>query len=240
MSGGCAVIVRRLLPLLFVVALVAAACGGGEDQPSGAAAGTSTSATTTTTEPSVTATHATATAAPAITIATTETFTFRAMTIKLRPQWNLQSHGGKDQEVEVQNGRPCFPSLVPGERVCPGFSLLGPRFIAEANQGQGPYSLDNPVVFHSDLGPCPSNVKLDQGSWKRVTEAPAFQMVGSHRAHFRVWRMTCQQKQDQPKVDGKLPTFEQRVWYLPQSEILVYDDWLTRGLLDALTNARWA
>ncbi|WP_067482069.1 serine/threonine-protein kinase [Actinomadura hibisca] len=124
---------------------------------------------------------------------------------------------------------------------CPGFAVLGESYIKEQPDMPRPgYRRDQP--FHTATDPshlCPADpdkyngLKVD-ANWKPAVRKLA--PVGSHRAEYVEWNLKCMDYAG--KYKGTAP-LRQRIWYLPESKILIVDEWDVPGLPEILARAEW-
>jgi hypothetical protein len=153
------------------------------------------------------------------------------MTIRLLLGWRA-TRDGPDQ-VTVAAGGPCRRSA--GGVDCPGFLLLGPSQIAIAHE-LAPYDPDR--VWHPGTGVEGCPVDRD-GLVERTPARPragGFARVGTKRAVYRQWVVPCLDAATLKPATS----YRQRVWYLPNSRILVVDEWSTPGLAEVLAAATFA
>ncbi|MGI5163568.1 serine/threonine-protein kinase [Spirillospora sp. CA-253888] len=123
---------------------------------------------------------------------------------------------------------------------CPGFDMLGESYInPHVELRRESYKPD--YFFHTGTDPshiCPP----DPGKYLYVVSAKArkkksgFAPVGSKRAVYSEWTLVCT-----PNIDKITETvsFRQRIWYLPESKLLIVDEWETPGLPEILARAQW-
>jgi hypothetical protein len=212
--------VLRRLVVLAVAGILLGACGGGT--PRGQADATATTAVATTTVPTTTAARA--------------SYRFRGMTITMATKWKVADT--RSGEVEVRDGRACARFKLTGEKLCPGFSLIGPKGIATAHE-QSPYKPELPYHPGTDVGPCLTEPNFAWEGPSRLA-AQRFVKVGGHTAIYREWRYRCYRDRSHPTPDRPLRlSYTQRIWYLPKSKILVLDEWSTPGLRETLAAATW-
>jgi hypothetical protein len=220
--GGSAVSLRRWVLTVSIIILVAA-CGDGDDEPAGAGAAATTAPPTT--APPTTVAAATTTQAG-------KTYSIRGMTITLRPEWTAEVD--VDEGANVTTGRPCVHSKLLGNDLCPAFQVFGPDGIAHGYE-EGPYKLAQPWHPGTDVSPC-LTAPDDGLEGSQTLVKGGFAKVGTKTANYREWRVTCMANSGNKPVGTP---YVQRIWYLPKSKILVVDEWSTRGLDDALADARW-
>ncbi|MFB4302435.1 serine/threonine-protein kinase [Actinomadura sp. NTSP31] len=143
-------------------------------------------------------------------------------------------------------------SLYPGQSWCPGIHLLGPSFFTDLGAYiADKYSRSNTYasLFHQDEGmSCPRHDELRAVGVERgaVKTADRLAPVGAKKAEYREWRVPCYTREKTSQdVDGYGPTrrtsttYTERLWYLPQSKILIVDIWDTPNLAQILANATW-
>lgn len=157
------------------------------------------------------------------------------LTLYIPITWRV--HGGGTDSVHVVTGRCAKPEggfFAPG---CRGFWVFGPKAINKGAEGFGPYRSSTGGYYPaSDVQPCPVDGRLLRG--ERVgAHVKGLRQVGpGHKAVYHQFQTRCRTRSG--KATGV--RFTTREWYLPQSKILVVDEWRTSGLPDALRNADWA
>ena len=175
----------------------------------------------------------------------TQTVEFRGMAVELPAEWEV--------ERREQTGTPFEGPAVTSEAVtvtpdpgpdcdstdplstCPRFHLLGPAGIAVGSE-INPMTEDDPYYPRTDVVPCPSEEYV-RGPGE-VVEEQELAPIGERMAYFRVWEIGCMPLAEAPPPGGGLATFfEQRYWLLPESEILVVDEFATPGLGEILARA---
>jgi hypothetical protein len=62
-----------------------------------------------------------------------------------------------------------------------------------------------------------------------------FAQVGTKKAVYREWVIPC----NDLRTGAVKASFVQRVWYLPQSQVLIVDEWSVPGLPEVLAGASW-
>jgi len=231
---------RAHVLLALAAASALAGCGGEAGQPGGGlgiattqTVAAPTDETTTTTLEGTT--RAAATTAPGTTGQASRLaggrLTFRAMTIRLAPEWRATRDAA--DRVTVASGGACRRSV--GGVDCPGFLLLGPSQIAIAHE-LGPYRPER--VWHPGTGVEGCPVDRD-GLVEQTPTRPrtaGFAKLGTKRAVYRAWVVLCL---DAGTLKPET-SYRQRVWYLPSSRILVVDEWWTPGLAGVLAAVTFA
>jgi hypothetical protein len=173
-----------------------------------------------------TALPASASAAPA------QPLKFRkGLTLYIPIQWKVHRFGA--DVVQVVTGR-CGRPQGWGTPECDAFYLFGPSMIKRGAPGLRPYTGKRPFYTSSDVQPCPYERKWGEAFGSQVTRG--LRQVGAgHKAAYNAWRARCVSY----STGATKGRFTQREWYLPQSRILVVDQWNTPGLSDALKHADW-
>jgi hypothetical protein len=173
----------------------------------------------------------------------TQTVEFRGMTLELPGEWEVE----RREETGVPFDGPAVtseaitvdtdPDCTPGETglECPRIRILGPAGIAVGYE-INPMTEDDPFYPRTDVTPCPPPEYV-RGPGE-VVEEQALAPIGERMAFYRVWEIGCLPLGEVPPAGGSLETFyEQRYWLLPESEILVVDEYTTPGLGEILARA---
>ncbi|TMR97273.1 hypothetical protein [Nonomuraea basaltis] len=155
------------------------------------------------------------------------------LTLYIPIQWEVHRFGA--DVVQVVTGK-CGKPKGWGTPECDAFYVLGPSYIRRGAEGFGPYTGKRPYYPASDVQPCPVNKKWGEIIGPKVTRG--LRQVGAgHKAAYNAWKSECVSfSGSTTKVRAR---FTQREWHLPQSKILVVDQWNTPGLSDALKYADW-
>ncbi|KAB8191403.1 hypothetical protein FH608_029505 [Nonomuraea phyllanthi] len=154
------------------------------------------------------------------------------LTLYIPITWRV--HGAGTDAVQVVTGR-CGRPKGWGTPECDAFYVFGPSYIKRGAEGFGPYTGKRPFYTASDVQPCPSNRKWGEIVGPKVQRG--LRQVGKgHKAAYNAWRSTCVSFSESGRVRAR---FTQREWYLPQSRILVVDQWNTPGLAGVLKHADW-
>lgn len=149
-----------------------------------------------------------------------------ALVLRLPKGWHAHSGPGKDSDYVSTNG--CDKASLG----CPGFRVMGAAQIKNGNRGK-PYRSGSPFYPAQGAEPCPANPKLVQ----KLPPAPkssGYGLIGDHKAIYHQWTISCVTKGKKPKVKS---IFYQWEWYLPESKMLVVDQWSTTTLGKIL---KWA
>ncbi|GAA2913674.1 hypothetical protein GCM10010517_80230 [Streptosporangium fragile] len=161
----------------------------------------------------------------------TQILTFRGMSLVIPTSWQVYSDANRVKVITGSCAKPVGGYFTPK---CDAFWIFGPTVIKSGHEGFNPYTPDRPFYPASDVQPCPLNGKYGQVLGKAT--ATGLRQVGAgHKAYYRSWAGRC-------IVEGngrQIATFNQREWYLPQSKILIVDQWNTPTLATALKYADW-
>ncbi|MBA8952299.1 serine/threonine-protein kinase [Actinomadura namibiensis] len=141
-------------------------------------------------------------------------------------------------------GRRVYSHLY--NNACPSFAVVDEYGLfwkgPEANRTEATYRRGS--FFHpsNDVGhvcpPDPDPARhIGALGERRVRQGTA--RVGNRTAEYYEWRMRCVRADTQGRVSPSDPRFTQRTWFLPQSRILVVDEWGTPGLDRILERATW-
>ncbi|MBO2455492.1 serine/threonine protein kinase [Actinomadura barringtoniae] len=143
-----------------------------------------------------------------------------------------------------------YPGVAPS---CPGFFVFGPGFV----NGKVPNYLNQPykesdtfgVLLNEDSGmSCPQYGQYRAVGVAKGAKATVQKLdpVGSHKANFHEWLVPCWTRVKGPNdPEGFGPTaktattYTERLWYLPESKILIVDIWKTPNLEAILQKATW-
>jgi hypothetical protein len=156
------------------------------------------------------------------------------LTLYLPFKWRI--HGGGTDWIHVVTGKCADPKGGFFTPDCRGFWILGPKAIKLGAEGFGPYDVRRGGYYPaSDVQLCPVNGKLARV--ERVgPHTKGLRQVGpGHKAAYHEFQTRCRTH------SGKITKvrFTTREWYLPQTKVLVVDNWKTKGLPTALRNADW-
>ncbi len=154
------------------------------------------------------------------------------LTLEIPGSWRVY---GTADRVQVVTGACARPNRGYFQPKCDSFWVMGPKAIKIGSEGFGPYRPDQgPYYPASDVQRCPTDPKYGQVIGKAIVVG--YRNVGvAHKAHYRVWPGRCVSYSSAEQKS----TFKQREWYLPQSKILIVDQWATPGLSAILKNAVW-
>ncbi|MFI6817071.1 hypothetical protein ACIBG7_32065 [Nonomuraea sp. NPDC050328] len=157
----------------------------------------------------------------------TKSFTYRGMTLQIPKTWKV----GKADAwgVHIKTGG-CDRTAAE----CRGFYVLGPKGVATAREGN-PY--DTEQRFHPGTGVslCTPDKRYYEGYPGKLVTSGLRQVGPGHKAYYRVWLIRCMTMKYKPTDTY----FQERVWYLPKSKILVFDAWGTNRLGAILKAAAW-
>lgn len=166
--------------------------------------------------------------------ASTRTLELRGgLTLRLPAEWRV--YEVRSDWTRVVTGRCAKPKgsyFAPG---CDGFWILGPKAIKVGHESFNPYTGKTPFYPATDVQLCPADRKWGLSFASAKPRVEGLRQVGpGHKAAYREWAVVC--RSTTGKVKSRLT---QREWYLPQTRILVVDQWNTPGLSGVLARARW-
>jgi tRNA A-37 threonylcarbamoyl transferase component Bud32 len=183
-------------------------------------------------------------AASATTLAPGQNISFGQFTLRLPLGWRSHALPVRDRAQKALPGN--FRVNVPGQcRV--------PEIVTKNDQREGKKREDD--TYYNNY--CPSFAVIRTpfrndgetgwdtfkitGIFAPETEATLIKRglapVGGRQAEYREWRVSC--ARIIPKYEKTNVTFVHRLWYLPQSKILIVDEWNTPGLDKILQKATW-
>ncbi|MEV5574176.1 serine/threonine-protein kinase [Spirillospora sp. NPDC052269] len=131
---------------------------------------------------------------------------------------------------------------------CKGYLVMGPSFSDHNDQYlAGRFSPNDTFggLFNEDKGmDCPADRTLrvadaEHGASRTVSR---FAPVGPHRAQYFEWTVPCWTRTSTDEHGFKQRTatsYTERIWYLPDSKILIVDFWKTPNLNAVLARATW-
>ncbi|MFL1429328.1 MULTISPECIES: serine/threonine-protein kinase [unclassified Nocardiopsis] len=181
-------------------------------------------------------------------VAPTQEVAYRGMTLEVPEDWVVErltysfEYVPTGETVEAENvtlrtpgdDAACTPDEAGEKRHCPAVRLLGPEAVTY-RMGQSP--VDGSIPFTGGgLDTCPEGVSLrEEGEITEVTDGLA--PVGERTADHRVWAVACLPAGAPGTSEEDLRWFEQHYWLLPESEILIVDDYMYEGLAEILAGA---
>jgi hypothetical protein len=123
---------------------------------------------------------------------------------------------------------------------CPGFNLIAGATPTADAPGIGAQTyMPGRFPWNPSTGvlPCPGKTSGLQTTPSQPLSNGYAPVTAGRTADYTTWEIGC----DVTSVHGP-PAFyfQQRDWYLPESEILVVDQWSTPGLAQILATATWA
>jgi len=151
-----------------------------------------------------------------------------ALTLRLPKGWHVHAGPGKDSAYVTTGG--CDSASLR----CPGFRVMGAAQIKNGHEGK-PYKTGSPFYPATDAQPCPANPKYVQKLPGRP-KSSGYGNVGDRKAVYYQWTISCVTKGKKPKVKS---IFYQWEWYLPQSKLLIVDQWSTSTLGRILKDAKF-
>ncbi|WP_440098373.1 hypothetical protein [Streptosporangium sp. H16] len=154
------------------------------------------------------------------------------LTLEIPNSWRV--YGTADQ-IRVVTGACARPNGGYFQPRCDSFWVMGPKTLKRGGEGFRRYDpTQGPYYPASDVQRCPTDPRYGQVIGKAIVVG--YRNIGvAHKAHYRVWPGRCVSYSGGEQKS----TFNQREWYLPQSKILVVDQWATPGLATILKNATW-
>lgn len=159
---------------------------------------------------------------------------FNGMSLRVPYTWSGITDDANGGRVHVVTGNSCDKKGYPEADTCRGFWLFSAEDIARGDEG-GPFTAGRPFYPQTDSVPCP----IKPSAFQTTNDAPTvqnFMQVGTgHRADYREWKITC----ISPAGGAEEGSFTQKTIYLPESKILVVDNWDTFGLTTRLEQATW-
>ncbi|MER6508630.1 hypothetical protein ABT158_17540 [Nonomuraea sp. NPDC001636] len=160
--------------------------------------------------------------------AATKPLTFRGMTLQIPAAWKV----GKEDRwgIHVRTGR-CDRLAVE----CRGFYLVGPEGISLARHGN-PYSPEEQYHPGNGLASCVPDKRYIEDFPGKLVGRGVRPVGAGHKATYRVWRVGCSTQS--AKRTGV--SYQERIWHLPKSKILVFDQWSDNRLGPILQRATWS
>jgi hypothetical protein len=172
----------------------------------------------------------------------TQTVEYRGMTLELPAEWEVarQEHRYVDRDGAFATGvpeeivdesilistDPDNPCTFEDRLDCPHVEIAGPGAITtERVTGDALYYTGGGAeLCTTSYGAAATPPREEQ------TLAP----IGERMAYYRVWSMPCM-----TSIEPNTPLnyYEQRYWLLPESQILVVDNFRTEGLAEILADA---
>lgn len=148
--------------------------------------------------------------------------------LRLPHGWHVHQGPGKDSAY-VTTGSCDRASLR-----CPGFRVVGSGQIDHGDR-RHPYTKGRPFYPVKGAQTCPADKTLKQ-KLPRRPKSSGYGAIGKRQAVYYQWTISCVTKKKQ-KVKS---IFYQWEWYLPQSKLLVIDQWSTSDLGRILKWAKFA
>ncbi|WP_067482066.1 serine/threonine-protein kinase [Actinomadura hibisca] len=130
---------------------------------------------------------------------------------------------------------------------CPGFQVLGESYINPPRElTRESYNRTGPFHPGTDIThlcpPAPDKyqalkpIATPQNPTAHKPTVQKLAPVGSKKAEYFEWKLTCWNFSGKNRNN---PSFRQRIWYLPESKILIVDEWDVPGLPEILARAVW-
>ena len=171
--------------------------------------------------------------------ARTQTLEFRGMTLEVPAEWqalpdeNTFTNADGEQifdEWVLVNTDPDNPCTLEDRLDCPHVEIGGPGRIA-TGRGQQPLTEDDRYYPGGGMEMCEDALGA---SGSPPQEVQSLAPVGERMAYYRVWSIPCLTS---IAPDEQSAYYEQRYWLLPESEIIVVDNFRTGGLAEILADA---
>jgi hypothetical protein len=170
----------------------------------------------------------------------TRTFRFGPLILRVPASWYVNYRDARgDYTVSTT---PCNgDELVGAERgsTCPSFSLIADAGPTSSPSGVGTHAYvpGQDYTTSTRATGCPAK---RYPNWLRDTPAKLFSsgyapVTSTRIADYTVWRFGCSHAAGAPSFH-----FQQRDWYLPESRILIVDEYSVPGLAQILASATWA
>ncbi|MFG2005394.1 serine/threonine-protein kinase [Spirillospora sp. NPDC048911] len=141
-------------------------------------------------------------------------------------QKNNESRGVKPEDVKDYNN------------FCPSFAVIQTPYRNDGEKGWDKFSISGTFAPETEaFHVCPPNTEL-QGVEKNGIVRRGLAPIGGRKAEYREWKIGCSVMI--PKYEKRNVSFIQRIWYLPQSKVLIVDEWNTPGLAKILEKATWS
>jgi hypothetical protein len=172
--------------------------------------------------------------------ATTRTIRLGSLTLRVPALWHVTYQDAQgDYTVSTT---PCNgDDLIGGEQgsTCPSFSLIAGAGPTSSPSGAGPHAYVPGQEYTTSTGATGCPAKPHPGWLRDAAARPASSgyapVTSTRTADYTVWRLGCYDAAGTPSV-----FFQQRDWYLPDSRILIVDEYSIPGLAQILATATWA
>lgn len=182
----------------------------------------------------------------------TRSVEFRNMTLELPGEWEVERREAEFSEMEVGTVQGEWllirtdpdvecrePEWWGGHYECPNIRVFGSGGV-RTGYALGPVDGTNP--FYPAAEPYNCDPAYDTTAPEPTSplepEEDGLADIGERRARYQVWYVSCTDASgDRVGVDGPTVYYEQRLWLLPESEILVVDNHRTGGLGEILADS---
>ncbi|MBO2465106.1 serine/threonine-protein kinase [Actinomadura violacea] len=126
-------------------------------------------------------------------------------------------------------------------RYCPTVLAITTPWSNDGRTGWQTFQRDQPWAPETDVSHiCPPDTDLYYGGGDFTLVRKGLRPIGGRNAEYREWRLSCIRLTSGPEMVAKTGvSFVQRWWYLPQSKVLIVDEWNTPNLDEILANATW-
>ncbi|MDA2809629.1 hypothetical protein O4J56_03155 [Nocardiopsis sp. RSe5-2] len=179
---------------------------------------------------------------------------YRALTVTVPEDWEVRSREDDfSSPGDTDLGSEEWKALVPGEceadrlnwgnaddAPCPHVKVLGPKAISQAGHG-APLDPDGaafPYDPSTNPAPCPMSVETRETEFPPPEEDTAYttRPVGAKKAAYAEVEALCIDPENSTAADGRplMRGYDQRYWFLPESEILIVDNYGIEEMDDIL------
>jgi len=182
-----------------------------------------------------------ATTSPGHATTTTTTLQLGPLILRVPATWRI-TYRDAQGDYTVSTGACAGDDLVGAEAgsPCPAFSLIadaGPTSSPAGDIGTHAYVPGQEYTTSTGATGCPAKPAT---SWLRDAPVRPYSsgyapVTSTRTADYTVWQFGCYHAAGAPSF-----YFQQRDWYLPDSRILIVDEYATPGLAQILATATWA
>ncbi|MDA2805813.1 hypothetical protein [Nocardiopsis suaedae] len=183
---------------------------------------------------------------------------YRTLAVTVPEGWQVRSREDDfSSPGDTGLGSEEWTALVPGEcgadrlnwgnsdeAPCPHIKVLGPKAISQAGHG-APLAPDGPALPYdpsTNPAPCPMGVETRETEFPQPEAHAAFttRPVGDKKAAYAEVTALCIDPENSTAADGRpiMRGYGQRYWFLPESEILVVDNYGIEEMDDILAEGR--
>ncbi|MEU5879280.1 serine/threonine-protein kinase [Spirillospora sp. NPDC047279] len=187
--------------------------------------------------------------------------TFGRLSLRVPPAWKSRTLPVIDGQTQVRKtpnhrinvpGRCRVPSIITklDERegttrdqansynnYCPSFAVIMTPYRNDGETGWDTFDIKATFAPETEAAHvCPPRADLFGIQEPKLVKR-GLAPVGGRQAEYREWRIGC--AEITPKFVRTNVSFVQRLWYLPQTKVLIVDEWNTPGLDKILKEATW-